>query len=215
MKGEDYLSTDPSFAIDFAPNGTLRALGEILTRERYAATLEKISNEGANTFYGGEIASATINAIQKANGTMTLQDLLNYRSKSRKPVQVSYRDFMITSDAVPAGGTQGLSIMKTIEGYDTMGQPEAVNLATHQLDEAIRFSWAEVNVLLPVLGTEMLTVLGKLVRLGDPLFNDTVEPFATKMVSEAAAKERRGKISDDRTLDPHEYGPQRPSHVQR
>lgn len=154
MKGEDYLSTDPSFAIDFAPNGTLKGLGDILTRKRYASTLEKIGKEGADTFYDGEIALATINAIQKENGTMTLKDLLDYRSKSRNPVQVSYRDFKITSDAVPAGGTQGLSIMKTIEGYDTIGQPEAVNLATHQLDEAIRFSWAEVHILLLVFGAE-------------------------------------------------------------
>lgn len=61
----------------------------------------------------------------------------------------------------------------------------------------------------------MLTVLRKLVRLGDPLFNDTVEPFATKMTSEAAAKERRGKISDDKTLDPNGYAQQGLSHVQK
>ena len=42
----NFLSEDPNWALDFAPNGTLVGLGDIITRKRYADTLETIANEG-------------------------------------------------------------------------------------------------------------------------------------------------------------------------
>ena len=35
----DFLVEDPNWAIDFAPNGTLVKLGDVMTRKRYADTL--------------------------------------------------------------------------------------------------------------------------------------------------------------------------------
>ena len=64
----NFLIDDPSFAIDFAPNGTLIGLNGTITRKRYADTLERIANEGVGAFYEGEIAEATIKALQGANG---------------------------------------------------------------------------------------------------------------------------------------------------
>jgi gamma-glutamyltranspeptidase/glutathione hydrolase len=74
----DFLTYKPTWAIDFAPNGTRKGLGDILTRKRYADTLETIAEYGADAFYTGAIANATITALRKANGTMILEDLKNY-----------------------------------------------------------------------------------------------------------------------------------------
>jgi len=76
--GGGFLTNDPSWALDFAPNGRRVQLGETLSRKRYADTLETIAEQGADAFYSGAIASATIAAIRRANGTMTLADLRNY-----------------------------------------------------------------------------------------------------------------------------------------
>lgn len=43
---ENFLVNDPTWAIDFAPNGTLLGLGDTITRRRYADTLETIANHG-------------------------------------------------------------------------------------------------------------------------------------------------------------------------
>ena len=43
---ENFLVTDPTWAIDFAPNGTLLGLGDTITRRRYADTLETIAKRG-------------------------------------------------------------------------------------------------------------------------------------------------------------------------
>jgi gamma-glutamyltranspeptidase/glutathione hydrolase len=43
---DNFLVNDPTWAIDFAPNGTLLGLGDTITRRRYADTLEAIAKRG-------------------------------------------------------------------------------------------------------------------------------------------------------------------------
>jgi gamma-glutamyltranspeptidase / glutathione hydrolase len=51
-------------------------------RKRYADLLETIASKGPDCFYKGAIANTTIRIIQAAEGTMTLDDLANYRAGS-------------------------------------------------------------------------------------------------------------------------------------
>ena len=141
----DFLSYEPTWAIDFAPNGTRLGLGDVLTRKRYADTLEVIADKGPDAFYTGAIANATIRALQEANGTMTLEDLKNYTVVPRTPVEIQYRGFRIVSCGAPASGAVALSVLKTVEGYEGFGEEDMLELNTHRLDEAIRFGYGEAR----------------------------------------------------------------------
>ncbi|KAH8821308.1 gamma-glutamyltranspeptidase [Xylogone sp. PMI_703] len=180
-----FLTEDPDWAMDFAPNGTLLQLGDTITRKRYADTLEKIAEFGADVFYTGEIANATIAAIQKSNGTMTLEDLTSYRIAIRKPISITYRNYTLHSTGTPSGGPVGLSILKIMEGYNTT--LDALNI--HRLDEAMRFSY------------------GAHAELGDPDFFDNMEEFEAQMIDAATAEKIRRKIDDQRTQDVRAYDP--------
>lgn len=142
----NFLVEDPSFAIDFAPNGTLKGLNETITRKRYADTLQTIAEYGADAFYYGPIANATIQALKARNGSMTLEDLKNYTVAIRKPAQITYRGYKLTACSAPSSGTVALSVMKTVEGYQNFGQADAINISTHRLDEAIKFAYGEVTI---------------------------------------------------------------------
>jgi len=143
--GEDFLSKDPNWALDFAPNGTRLGLGDTITRKRYAATLEVIAKDGADAFYSGPIAENTINALQASNGTMTLEDLRNYTLAIRNTSQIDYRGHTVTSTTAPSSGVVALSILDILGTYsDFFSGEKAVNLSTHRLDEAIRFGYGEV-----------------------------------------------------------------------
>ena len=93
----DFLTYDETWAMDFALNGTRLGLGDVMTRKRYANTLESISEHGPDAFYKGAIANATITALQKLNGTMALSDLANYTIAIRDPSYITYRGFKIHS----------------------------------------------------------------------------------------------------------------------
>ena len=172
----NFLVEDPSFAIDFAPNGTLKGLNETITRKRYADTLETIAKYGADAFYTGPIANATIQALHAANGTtangtgMTLEDLKNYTVAIRKPAQINYRNFKLTACSAPSSGTVALSVMKTVEGYQNFGEASALNISTHRLDEAIKFGYGERS------------------NLGDPLFVPGLDEYQAEMLNETTAQ---------------------------
>ncbi|KAH9826144.1 nucleophile aminohydrolase, partial [Teratosphaeria destructans] len=60
----DWITGDPNWSIDFAPNGTLLGLGDTMTRKRYADTLETIATAGPDAFYAGPLADATVDALR-------------------------------------------------------------------------------------------------------------------------------------------------------
>ena len=144
--GEDFLSKNPTWAIDFAPNGTRLGLGDKITRHRYADTLEAIGKHGPDAFYTGPIAETMINALQSANGTMTLDDLKNYTVAIRNVSHIDYRGYKVTGCTAPSSGVVGLSILKILGTYPGLFSNEsALNLSTHRLDEAMRFGYGQVR----------------------------------------------------------------------
>jgi gamma-glutamyltranspeptidase / glutathione hydrolase len=186
---QDFLSQSPTWAMDFAPNGTRVGLGDLITRKRYADTLETIADRGPDAFYTGPIAETIINALQRANGTMTLDDLRNYTVAIRKPAQIAYRGYKLTSCSAPSSGEVALATLKTVQGYSDFFYPDNINLSTHRLDEAIRFAY------------------GQRANLGDPLFVPGLDRFQQEMLSAKTAGEVRSKIPDYHTLNVSAYDP--------
>ncbi|KAF4120059.1 gamma-glutamyltranspeptidase / glutathione hydrolase [Geosmithia morbida] len=185
-----FLVEDPSWAIDFAPNGTLVGLGDTLTRKRYADTLETIAKEGVDAFYTGPIANATITALRQHKGNMVLEDLANYTVALRKPAQIKYHDHLATATNAPSGGVVALSALNILSGYDNLGDPAAVNISTHYLDEALRFAY------------------GQRANLGDPSFVDGLDEYLAEMLDPKTGAEIRSKISDDHTYPVAYYDPE-------
>lgn len=149
--GEDFLVNNPTWALDFAPNGTRLGLGDIMTRRRLADTLETIAERGPDAFYTGPMAEAMINALQAANGTMVLEDLSNYTVAIREPAQIDYRGYTVTSTTAPSSGIVALSILKVLDTYkDFFSSEKDVNLSTHRMDEAMRFGYGQVGAFIPL-----------------------------------------------------------------
>ncbi|KKK15284.1 hypothetical protein AOCH_004258 [Aspergillus ochraceoroseus] len=187
--GEDFLVEDPSWAIDFAPHGTRVKQGDIMTRKRYANTLEAIANNGADAFYEGHIAETMIQALRAANGTMTLEDLRNYTVAIREVAQIDYRGFQVASSTAPSSGVIALNILKVLDTYDPLFTADNVNLSTHRMDEAIRFGY------------------GLRTNLGDPLFVKGMDEYQKKILEMSTISEIRAKISDLTTQNVSVYDP--------
>ena len=187
--GGNFLQTNPAWAIDFAPNGTLVGLGDTLTRRRYADTLETISIHGADAFYTGAIANATITALRAANGTMTLDDLKNYTVAIRDPVSIKYKDYVLHACSAPSGGVVALAALNIFNGYQT-SSPSQLNLTTHRLVESMKWAYGERT------------------QLGDPSFLPNITAFEKNMLTDKTAKEIRAKISNTATFTTSYYDPQ-------
>ncbi|KAI0882671.1 gamma-glutamyltranspeptidase [Annulohypoxylon maeteangense] len=187
IAGWNFLTEDPSWAEDFAPNGTLVKLGDVMTRKRYAETLKQIAKYGPDVFYNGPIAEATVKHIQKHNGTMTLDDMSSYEAIIREPISISYRGFTLVSSGTPSSGAVCLSTLKTMEGYSA-SSPDT-NLTLHRFDESMRFAY------------------GAHQALGDPAFVPHAPDLEAVMLSPSHASSIRSRIHDDRTQPVENYDP--------
>jgi len=187
----NFLCAEPAWAIDFCPNGTLVGLGDVITRKRYADTLETIANEGPDAFYNasGAIARTTIAALKAANGTMTLQDLANYTVAIRNVPNITYRNFVIHSCSAPSSGTVVLNALNTVGGYQDFFHADSVNISTHRMDEAIRFGYAART------------------EFGDPSFVANLSTFEQELISPQTGADIRAKISDTQSFNVSYYDP--------
>lgn len=191
----NFLVEDPSWALDFAPNGRLVQLNDTIYRKRYAHTLDTIAREGPDAFYEGPIANATIRAIREANGTMTLEDLADYTVEIRPAAQIEYKDFRLTSVTAPASGTVALQVMKILAGYNTTLQGEEEELSTHYMVESMRFAYAAVRSSYPFSLSKPLTSSQRS-NLGDPAFIGGLQAYENDMLQNDNAARIRNKITD-------------------
>lgn len=144
FRGHNFLVHDPTWAKDFAPNGTLVGVGDIMTRKRYAATLRTIADYGPDALYKGDIAKDVVDTIRSTGGNMTERDLLNYTIIRRDTSNISYRGYDLTSTTAPTSGAVSLSILKILERYEDFFQAGNEPLSTHRLNEAIRYGYGRV-----------------------------------------------------------------------
>jgi gamma-glutamyltranspeptidase/glutathione hydrolase len=84
--------------------GRALAAGERFAVPELGATLERIGAEGAAALYGGELARAMVEHVQRGGGTLSLDDLASYRVVRRRPLAVEYSGHEFRSNPPPSAG---------------------------------------------------------------------------------------------------------------
>ena len=79
-ESEASLKSDEGAVINYLVNGRAPKAGEIFKNPRMAKTLRRIAAEGAEVFYGGEIAEKIVRCSEKKGGLFTLKDFADHRS---------------------------------------------------------------------------------------------------------------------------------------
>ncbi|KAM3610452.1 uncharacterized protein V6R79_004118 [Siganus canaliculatus] len=169
-------------------NGNLLKTGDVVRFEKLADTLETIANDGADAFYTGRIAEDLVRDVREAGGTLTLEDLKEYRAAVTDPLAFPLGEYQVYIPPPPAGGVLLSLILNVLKGYhlspeDLQGGQKA--LAYHRYVEAFKFA----------------NGLKKHTR--DPKFNSDKIP--KKLTEDAFADHIRSLISSDRTHDAQYY----------
>jgi len=88
---------------------------------------------------------STWSATNARGGIITLQDLKDYKTITRTPVNITYRGNRIFSTVAPSSGAVVLSALKVFEGYPATAKvddPE-YDLTAHRLIQATRFGYGQ------------------------------------------------------------------------
>lgn len=123
----------------FLNDGAGWKAGDLWPQPELAATLARLQKYGAREFYEGDTARRIAAAMTANKGTITLDDLKNYRPVERAPMRQTYRGHEIVVPPPPSsGGFTLLQMLAMIEPFDikSLGQDSAAKY--HLFAEAAR-----------------------------------------------------------------------------
>ncbi len=118
--------------------------GDTIKNLQLAKTLERIVQNGKEEFYGGETGKKMIAYLQERGGIMSMEDLKEYQTHWRDPIEVNYKDLSIISMPPPSSGGIVLGqILKMLEPYplDEFGHNSLKSIQV--LTEAERRAYAD------------------------------------------------------------------------
>ncbi len=139
------LARFPASAEVFLPHGKPPKPNQLILREDYAKTLEKIARKGSDVLYKGEVAKTVIDDIQENGGIMTREDLKSYAIRYREPVRGTYRDQyeIISTAPVSSGGVHIIQMLNLLELFDLsklgFGSPQHI----HIFAEVLKIAFAD------------------------------------------------------------------------
>jgi gamma-glutamyltranspeptidase len=132
----------PSWRAHFTPGGVVPAVGEMVRYPTLARTLRTIAEQGAETFYRGEVATAIAEFFAREGGLITREDLAEHHSDWVTPLRVSFADLEILELPPNTQGVTALQLLGMLDGL-TQGHdayaPETVHLAV----EAKKLAFAD------------------------------------------------------------------------
>ena len=158
LMAETYLMNDPVAATYFYDaQGKPFPIGHVLKNPELAAVMRDIAKRGSQALKDGPVAEALVKKVRQhptRPGSMTLQDLANYKAKKREPlcfdhvVQTTGKTYQLCGFPPPSSGTLAIGQMLGILNNTPAGKmqleqglPSADWL--HFYTEAARLAFAD------------------------------------------------------------------------
>jgi gamma-glutamyltranspeptidase / glutathione hydrolase len=135
----------------FLNDGKMLHAGDTLRQPELAATLQRIAKNGAAEFYRGETARVMIDDIARNGGTITLEDLAQYKPKHREVLHAEYqihdRDGsahsweVLTSPPPSSGGVAIIEALNMLRNVPLKGWDDVESV--HMVAETMRRVFAD------------------------------------------------------------------------
>ncbi|WP_026546977.1 gamma-glutamyltransferase [Paenarthrobacter nicotinovorans] len=169
----------------FLPGGDAPAVGSVFQNHDLAETYRLLAKEGTDAFYGGPLAEEIAKTVQAPPktaettlpvpvGSVTTQDLANYKALDQDATKVGYRGYDVYGMAPSSsGGTTVGEALNILENYDLKSMKPVD--ALHHYFEASSLAFADRGA-----------------YVGDPAF---VKVPTTTLLNDVFAKERSCEIN--------------------
>lgn len=160
--------------------------GEYIRRIKLAETLEIIQKEGADSMYrNGTVARLLVKDIKKADGLVTIEDLMNYTVRWEDTVSMKLRNNRtLHTVSLPASGGIVTFILNVLNGYKLTAKSST---SMHRIVETLKYAYA------------------KRTFLGDGRFVTDAIDMVKNLTDVNFATEIRKIIDDNRTYNDYRH----------
>lgn len=139
------LRTDPHGAQVYLPGGRAPVSGTVFRNPALAQALRLIAREGETAFYKGSIAQALLGKSRALGGTMSAEDLAEFRPEWIEPVSTTYRGWTVWELPPNSQGIAALEMLNLMERFDLPKmQPYAAD-TLHLKMEAQKLAYADLR----------------------------------------------------------------------
>ena len=138
------LENQPGFKEMFMLKGRAPHIGERFTASNMAKAFERICQFGVQDYYEGEIAHAIVNHSKTHGGSMSLNDLKNYRPDWVNLISTNYRGYDIHEIPPNGQGIGALIALGILENLHLEDYPVDSVLSQHLQIEAMKLAFADV-----------------------------------------------------------------------
>lgn len=143
IEKKDCLERDLEASKLFFPDGKPIKSGQILIQKDLANTLRRIAQNGNQEFKTGKTAQQIIRYMKEHQGILSDKDLRNYKVKFRKPIEGSFKKFILVSSPPPsAGGVLILQGLKILERFPIEELTRQTPQYLHLISEILKRGYA-------------------------------------------------------------------------
>ena len=145
-KGDELRGQPGAYATIFEPAGQPLREGEVLRQPTLAQTLRRIGEEGAESFYRGELAELIAADLAELGSPVTLADLNGHRAQNVDALAVPIKGATLLNMPPPTQGVAALLILALFDRLDAADMDEFDHI--HGLVEATKqaFLWRDAHV---------------------------------------------------------------------
>ncbi len=147
LADEKALPKSPeALALYYHPDGTPKTTKDTVKNLALAELLTRIALLGPDVFYKGEIARDIVKTVRAASpaGTLSEQDLANYKVLELEPVCGPYRAWRVCSaPPVSSGGIAILQVLGMLAHFDLPKMEPMSPQAVHLIAEASKLAFAD------------------------------------------------------------------------
>jgi gamma-glutamyltranspeptidase/glutathione hydrolase len=138
------IRDQPGFADAFMPAGRAPRVGEKFAFQSAARSLRLIGKTRGRAFYEGEIADRIVAFARETGGTLTRDDLQNYRPVWVDPIAKNYRGYDLHEIPPNGQGIAALIALGILEHFDLRSLPVDSADSMHIQIEAMKLAFADM-----------------------------------------------------------------------
>jgi gamma-glutamyltranspeptidase / glutathione hydrolase len=169
-------------AAQFLPDGRPPRAGERWAAPNLARSLQLVANDGAETYYRGELAERIVAFLKAENGPFEADDFAGQQAVVYEPLRADYRGVTVLQTAPPSQGFLMLEQLNILEGFDIAATGLVSDERLHLLTEAKKLAFDDRNR-----------------EAGDPAY---VSWDVQRLISKEHAARRRAEIDPRRAGQP-------------
>ncbi|HEX6981675.1 MAG TPA: gamma-glutamyltransferase [Balneolaceae bacterium] len=160
--------------------------GDLFVQKDLAATLRRIAWFGRDGFYSGKTADLIVQEMRQQGGIISYEDLEEYRSVWREPVEATFRGYTLYIMPPPSSGSIAIhQILDMLKPYNLKELGFNSAKYVHLVTEAMRRAFAD-----------------RAYFMGDP---DFVEIPRQKLLNDEYSKERMESFNWNHATDSDEF----------